>query len=45
MVYLSAFVSYLKEEKTRHDCMDYARALLIILSIIAVLKAALDMIC
>jgi hypothetical protein len=43
-MYLSAFVSYLKEEKTRHDLMDFARAFLIILSIIAVLKAAMDMI-
>lgn len=42
--YLSALFSYLKEQKTRHDLTDYARALLIIVSIIYVLKAALDMI-
>lgn len=42
LTYLSACKTYVNEQKTRHDIMDFARAILIMLSIMAVLKAALE---
>lgn len=44
MGYFYSFMNYLKTDKGRHDCLDYMRAILIMLAVMAGIKILIDII-
>ena len=44
MAYMKAIVDYLQAEKTRHDILDFLRAIMIIGAVMAVIRVAMEMI-
>ena len=43
MAYMKAIVYYLQAEKTRHDILDFLRAIMIIGAVMAVIRVAMEM--
>ena len=44
MAYVKAIVYYLQAKKTRHDILDFLRAIMIIGAVMAVIRVAMEMI-
>ena len=44
MGYIYSMVNYLKTDKGRHDCLDYMRAFIIMLAVMAGIRILLDVI-
>jgi len=44
MGYIYSLVNYLKTDKGRHDCLDYIRAIIIMLAVMAGIRILLEII-